>query len=99
MIRNLTIGHLDENGRPIRTLDRRIANQMLHQLGGRDENGLDTLGGLPVDWDGGNLVARWMVGSFRNRKAEEFAVRLHQRTGCVIAEGGRLIDPADLAKG
>lgn len=104
MIHNLTMGHFDpkavveRQAVALRALDRKLVTHLLHEMGERDSEGRDTLDGLPVDYKDGCVVARWMVGSFRNHKAEEFAVRLHQGTGCLIAdrEHGRLIEPEHL---
>jgi hypothetical protein len=107
VIHNLTMGHFDpeaiadRQAVPLRTLDSQLVRRLLDEVGERDNEGRDTLGGLPVEYQNGCVVARWLVGSLRNRKAEEFAVKLHRRTGCLIAdrEHGRLIDHEALVGG
>lgn len=107
MIHNLTMGHLDpaqiekRQALVLRTLDDKLVKRLLAEMCDRDSEGRDTLDGLLVEYKDGCVVARWLVGSYRNRKAEELAVRLHRMTGCVIAdrEHGRLIDPEELAAG
>lgn len=104
MIHNLMLGHLDPDavqsrkGVALRPLDRRVVRALLQELGERDSEGRDTLGSLHVEYKDGCVVARWRVGTLRNRVAEEFAVRLQARTGCLIAdrEHGRLIDAEQL---
>jgi hypothetical protein len=85
----------------LRTLDYTLVRSLFAEMCGKDSEGRDTLDGLPVDYKDGCVVARWMVGTFRNRKAEEFAVRLHRRTGCVIAdvERGKMIRVDELNGG
>jgi hypothetical protein len=98
------MGHLDPDAVKnrqavvLRPLDGRMIQQVLHEIGVMDPEGRETLDGLPIDAKDGCVIARWLVGSFRNRAAEEFAIRLHQKTDCLIAdrEHGRLIDPGEL---
>jgi hypothetical protein len=101
MVRNLILGHLDIDWLrkrqivALRTLDFELVRLLFDEMCDRDSEGRDTFNGMPVDYKDGCVIARWMVGSFRNHKAEEFAVRLHRQTGCVITDGERLLDPEE----
>ena len=46
----------------------------------------------------GIIVCPWRIGGWHNRTAEEFALRLQQATGCVLAdrEHSRMIQPEQL---
>ena len=103
MNHRLTIGHMDttlvaERGeRVIRPLDDRVVRRHLLALGERDGDGW-TLGGRPVEFRDGCVIASWMVGAGVNRAAEEFALRMIRDTGCqVIDRGhGRIIEAGHL---
>ena len=104
MIHILTMGHLDPSalGRRqaivLRPLDRGIVDRLLRELGGTDEQGRPTLDGVPVEIKDGTVACRWWVGGYCNRVAEEFALRLQEETGCVLAdrEHSRVIEPEQL---
>ena len=91
MLHDLTLGHLDPEavlGRQrvvLKPLEMNTVRRLLTELGGTDAAGNPTLGGAKVRFEQGNVVIPWLGGS-RNRVSEEFALRLHQETGCVIAE-------------
>ena len=95
MIYILTMGHLDPTpvGRRqaivLRPLDMGIVNRLLQELGGTDEQGRPTLDGVPVEIKDGTVACRWLIGSYCNRVAEEFALRLREQTGCVLADVNR----------
>lgn len=103
MLHNLTMGHLDPEAAcegmavPLRPLKKRVVNRLLWELGELDEQGRPTLDGEPVNFQDGYLVCRWLGGR-TNLVAEEFAIRLHKETGCLLVdrEHRRLIDPAQL---
>jgi hypothetical protein len=104
MIHRLTLGHLDSeaivNDRIVtvqRPLDTRIVHRLLVELGKVDREGRWTLGDDTVKFHDGYLVIPWQ-GGWRNRIAEEFAVRLHRETDCVLAdrEHARVISPKQL---
>lgn len=92
MIHNLTIGHLDPNAIEerravvLRPLDPERVAQHFEALGRRDENAGWTLDGMPVEEKDGYVICRWLVGPRRNLAAEEFALRLQNDTGCLIAD-------------
>jgi hypothetical protein len=104
MIHILTMGHLDRSavGRReaivLRPLDLGIVNRLLQELGGTDGQGRPTLNGVPEEIKNGTVACRWWVGGYRNRAAEEFALRLQKETGCVLAdrEHGRVIEADQL---
>jgi hypothetical protein len=103
MNHRLTIGHMDttlvaERGsRVLKPLDARIVERHLATLGERDGQGWK-LGGRPVEFEGGCVIASWMVGAGINRIAEEFALRMIRDTGCqVIDRGhGRVVEAGQL---
>ena len=103
MLHLLTVGHLDPAavGRrqtvPMRALDMDVVHRLLVELGERDAEGNLTLGGCEVRFENAAVSCLWKaVGT--NRVAEEFALRMHKETGCLIADVGgyRVIDPAEL---
>jgi hypothetical protein len=104
MIHILTMGHLDPAavGRRqaivLRPLDMGIVNRLLQELGGKDEQGRPTLDGVPVEIKDGTVACRWLIGGYCNRVAEEFALRLQEETGCVLAdrEHSHVIEPDQL---
>jgi hypothetical protein len=104
MIHILTMGHLDpaavsrRQAIVLRPLDLDIVSRLLQELGGRDELGRSTLDDLPVEIKDGTVACRWLIGGYCNHVAEEFALRLHKETGCVLAdrEHSRLIEPDQL---
>jgi hypothetical protein len=104
MIHTLTMGHLDHTavGRRqaivLRPLDIGIVNRLLQELGGRDEQGRPTLDDVLVEIKDGTVVCRWLIGGYCNRVAEEFALRLQEETGCVLAdrEHSSVIEPDQL---
>jgi hypothetical protein len=106
MIHRLTMGHLNldavarRQAIAERPLDRGVVDRLLAELGGVDERGRPTLDGEPVEEKDGTLSCRWWVAGYRNRVAEEFALRLHQETGCVLADVKlcRVVEPAELGR-
>jgi hypothetical protein len=104
MIHILTMGHLDRAaiGRRqaivLRPLDMGIVNRLLRELGAGDDHGRPTLDEVPVEIKDGTVACRWLIGSYCNRVAEEFALRLQKETGCVLAdrEHSRVIEPDQL---
>ena len=82
----------------LRPLEMGIVNRLLQELGGTDEQGRPTLDGVPVEIKDGTVTCRWLVGGYCNRVAEEFALRLQQKTGCVLAdrEHSRVVEPEQL---
>jgi hypothetical protein len=105
MLHNLTIGHFDPA--PI-VSERRIAilrplemdavHRLLEELGGMDADGVPTLEKGRVEFRDGYLICPWRIGAWRNRTAENFALRLQQETGCVLAdrEHSQIIEPDQL---
>jgi len=104
MIHDLTIGHLDPGGVAIRRrtvlkpLDAEVVNRLLKELGSTDADGNATLGGAKVRIEDGFVVVPWLGGG-TNRVSEEFALRMHRETGCLIADMGHrcVIEPEHLA--
>jgi hypothetical protein len=106
MLHNLTIGHLDvdaiESARRVqvlRPLEMEPVERLLAELGGEDAEGRPTLGGGHVEIKDGYIICPWRIGGYRNRVAEQFAARLQQETGCVLAdrEHSRVVDAAQFA--
>jgi len=97
MIHDLTAGHLDEGGVATKPLDMRIVRRLLDELGQLDAEGVTTLDGWRVRFEGGCVILPWKGGR-TNRVAEEFAIRLQRETGCQIVdrEHGRAIEPGQL---
>jgi hypothetical protein len=104
MIHRLTLGHLDpaaiiRDGAVVvlKALDMNTVRRLLAALGAVDAQGRWTLRGEDVKFHEGYLDVPWQ-GGWRNKFAEEFALRLQQETGCLIAdrEHGRVIEPKQL---
>jgi len=103
MLHNLTLGHLDPEAVSnrmavvLRPLEEGIVGQILRQLGERDAEGRWRLGGRKVELRDGYVVVPWLGGG-ANCVSEEFALRLHRVTGCLLAdrEHGRIIAPEQL---
>jgi len=81
-----------------RPLDQSVVTRLLAELGGVDERGRPTLDGEPVEAKDGMLTCRWWVAGYRNRVAEELALRLQQETGCLLADVNRcqVVEPGEL---
>ena len=92
MIHRLTMGHLSREAIARRQaiadrpLDQTVVIRLLAELGGVDEQRRPTLDGELVEANDGMLICRWWVAGYRNRVAEEFALRLQQETGCLLAD-------------
>jgi hypothetical protein len=104
MIHRLTLGHLDtaaitRDGAAVvvKALDMSTVRRLLADRGAVDAQGMWTLDGDDVKFHNGYVVVPWQ-GGWRNKFAEEFALRLQQETGCLIAdrEHGRVIAPDQL---
>jgi hypothetical protein len=103
MLHRLTIGHLDpaaverRQRVPIKALEMEVVDRLLNELGGRDAQGNATLGGCKVELGSGYVSCLWKSGQ-TNRAVEEFALRMQQETGCLIADVGgyRIIPPGEL---
>lgn len=99
MIHRLTIGHLDpaavQERRVVvtRPLDLGIVARLLREFGETDHEGHPTLGGLRVEIRDGYIVCPWLMTRPVPGVAE-FALRLQQETGCVLADVncGALVD-------
>ncbi len=104
MLHRLTVGHLDpvaverRQTVPTKALEMDVAHRLLAELGEKDSEGNMTLGGCKVEFQNASVSCLWKSGR-TNRVAEEFALRLQQETGCVIADIGnyRVIPPGELA--
>ena len=83
-------------GRP--ASDQDAVDRLLQELGGLDQDGSPTLERGKVEFREGYLVCPWRIGGWHNRTAEEFALRLQQETGCLLAdrEHSRIIEPGQL---
>jgi len=81
-----------------RPLDQSVVTRLLAELGGVDERSRPTLDGEPVEAKDGLLTCRWWVAGYRNRVAEELALRLQQETGCLLADVKRcqVVEPGEL---
>jgi hypothetical protein len=104
MIHRLTLGHLDpaaitrDGGAVVlKHLDMIAVHRLLAELGVVDPQGGWTLDDDDVEFHDGYVVVPWQ-GGWRNRVAEEFALRLHYETNCLIADRahGCVIEPAQL---
>jgi hypothetical protein len=106
MIHILTMGHLDRAaiGRRqvivLRPLDMGTVHRLLHELGGRDDHDRPALEEIPVEIKDGAVACRWQIGSYCNRVAEEFALRLQKATACMLAdrEHSLVIEPDQLLR-
>ena len=104
MLHRLTIGHLDpaaverRQTVPTKALEMDVVHRLLGELGERDAEGNVTLGGCKVDFQNAAVSCLWKSGR-TNHVVEEFALRLQQETGCVIADVGgyRIIERGELA--
>jgi len=94
VIHKLTIGHLDpsavQEGRVIvtRPLDMGIVTRLLGKFGEPDETGCPTIGGSRIELHDGYVVCPWLMPSPVPGIAE-FALRLQDETGCVLADANR----------
>ncbi len=100
MIHLLTMGHFTP-GNPKTAkvegpLDMAVVGRLLSELGVLDAKGKPTLDGMPVKLKDGVVAAHWKAGRYRNRAAEEFALRLQAETGRAIC-GSRAF-PGDRAR-
>ena len=105
MLHNLTIGHLDPGAvisnrriEVLRPLEFDVVGRLLKEVGAIEVDGVATLERGTVEFRDGYLVCPWRIGGWCNRTAEEFALRLQQETGCVLAdrEHSRIIEPEQL---
>jgi hypothetical protein len=105
MLHNLTIGHFDPAAivserriAVLRPLEMDAVHRLLKELGGVDKDGVLTLERGRVEFRDCYLVCPWCIGGWHKRTAEEFALRLQQETGCVLAdrEHSRIIEPDQL---
>ena len=102
MIHLLTMGHFapgNPKTAPVETpLDMVVVGRLLSELGVLDAKGKPTLDGMPVKLKDGVVAVHWKAGRYRNRAAEEFALRLQAETGCAIVdrEHSRVIEPGHL---
>ena len=104
MLHSLTIGHLDLDAIrdrlavAVKPLDRVLVERLLAELGERDADGHWILGGGRVEIRDGYVVVPWH-GKGPIGPSEEFALRLHRETGCLIADRShsRIVEPAKLA--
>ena len=104
MLHRLTIGHLDpaaverRQTVPTKALEMDVVHRLLAELGENDAEGNVTLGGCKVEFHNAAVSCLWKGGR-TNCVAEEFALRMQQETGCVIADVGgyRVIKPSELA--
>jgi len=74
-----------------------VVHRLLADIGERDADGNATLGGCKVEFQNGSVSCLWMGGR-TNRATEEFALRMHEETGCLIADVncGEVIQPGQL---
>jgi hypothetical protein len=104
MLHLLTLGHLDAeavtNGRIVilKPLDMGLTMHLLAEIGEVDEVGSATLGGYPVTIKDGYVVCPWLM-PHPIQQTNEFARRLHESTGCLIADVKRrqIISPSQFA--
>src|SRR5260370_5342 len=103
MIHALTMGHIDPDAVRFRKavvrqpLDMSIVERLLSELGEADAEGRWRLGGSKVEFYEGYIAVPWLGGG-TNYVAEEFARRLQEETGCVLAdrEHSRVIESQQL---
>lgn len=104
MLHNLTIGHLDpaailKSRRAVtsKPLDMTIVLRLLAELGTHGPDGEWRLGTGQVEFHDGYVVVPWLSHG-TTKLSEEFALRLQQETGCVLAdrEHSRIVDPQHL---
>jgi hypothetical protein len=98
VIHNLTAGFFDRNGVVSRPMDMEVVRRLLDEVGEVDGSGTPTLGGWKVRFEDGCVILPWRGGT-RNRVSEEFAIKLQEATGCMLAdlEHGRTVKAAELA--
>jgi hypothetical protein len=103
MLHRLTIGHLDRAAVerrqtvPTKALEMDVVHRLLAELGEKDAEGNVTLDDSPVKFENAAISCIWKGGR-TNRVAEEFALRMQEETGCVVADVGgyRVIEPGEL---
>ena len=103
MLHRLTIGHLDSAAAerrqtvPTKALEMDVVHRLLAELGEKDAEGNVTLGGCKVKFHNAAVSCLWLGGG-TNRVTEEFALRMHRETGCLLADVdcGRVIAPGEL---
>jgi hypothetical protein len=103
MLHRLTIGHLDPAAAerrqtvPTRALEMDLVHLLLADLGEKDAEGNETLGGCKVKFHNTAVSCLWLGGP-PNRVVEEFPLRMHQETGCLLADVdcGRIIELEEL---
>ena len=94
MLHHLTLGHLDvtavreRRAVVVRPLDMGVVGRLLGELGGVDDRGPPTLGGGSVEVGDGYVMVPWLM-PYPVPEAVEFARRLHEETGCLMADLGR----------
>ncbi len=93
MVHRLTIGHLDPDAVRqrrtvvLRPLDMGIVRRLLSELGGTDAEGRPILSSSRVELHDGYVVIPWLMPS-PLPAAVEFARRLRDETGCLLADMG-----------
>jgi hypothetical protein len=96
MLHRLTIGHLDPDAvrerRVVvtRPLDMGIVTRLLREFGEPDPAGRPNISGRPVEIRDGYIVCPWLMPSPIPGVAE-FALKLQEQTGCVLAEVGNAV--------
>jgi hypothetical protein len=91
MLHHLTIGHLDPaaiNERRLvvtRPLDRDVVARLLHEFGKPGPDRRPPLDTTRVEIHDGYLVCAWLM-PYLVPGVTEFALRLQQETGCVLAD-------------
>src|SRR5690348_12307633 len=91
MLHHLCLGHffVDPDAPSMlgvkKALDMNAVNRLLAELGKVDDQGRVTLGGYPVEFREGYVRCPWMM-PYTVKQTEEFALRLHQETGCDMLE-------------
>ena len=91
MLHDLSLGHLDPDAVTqrrrvvVKPLEMDVVHRLLAELGETDAEGNPTLGGAKVRFEQDYVVVPWLGGG-TNRISEEFALRLHKQTGCLIAD-------------
>ena len=103
MLHRLTVGHLDpaaverRQAVPTQALEMDVVHRLLDELGEKDSEGHPMLGGCKVEFHNGHVTCLWKGGE-TNRVAEEFAIRMHRETNCLVADVkcGEIIRPGQL---
>ena len=94
MLHLLTLGHLDvtavreRRAVALRPLDMAMVARLLGELGGVDVRGSPTLGGGRVEIGDGYVTVPWLMPC-PVAESIEFARRLRDATGCLMADLGR----------